>query len=160
MRYRSLEMVSMPYNRLSSFYTKAFGGVFVFRGLPSKHPVMVFENEEFMKELPENSIKSIFIGDTEKLVELLISEELVEFDRPNREVLQVKINRVCETMFTKVFSQVYTNSEVIDFAHPGYKTFEKELITNKALGEEYVELNKALDLLKRDRLKIIRQCFP
>lgn len=155
LRYRSVEMEGMPYNRMSSFYTKAFGGVFVFRGLPSKQPLMVFEDRAFMSETPTNSIRSLHIEDHEELLGILLKEELVEFNRTNRQEMMDKLNRAAACMFTKAFAEAYAENNVIDFEHQGYRSFEGDLIKRELLEQHYLDLRHATDLLQRDMLTSI-----
>lgn len=155
LRYRSVEMEGMPYNRMSSFYTKAFGGVFVFRGLPSKQPLMVFEDEAFMSETPSNSIRALHIRKTEELLTILLKEELVEFNRTNRQKLIDKLTRATQCQFTKAFAEGYPDNDVIDYNQQGYRSFENDLIKRALLDQHYRDLRHATDLLQRDMLTSI-----
>ncbi|MBI1306880.1 MAG: hypothetical protein GC181_09755 [Bacteroidetes bacterium] len=44
LRYRSIELRSIPFGNYLSFYTLAFDGLYVFRNLKNKRPLLVFKN--------------------------------------------------------------------------------------------------------------------
>lgn len=78
LRYRSLEIDDLPYMKVSSFYTQAFGGVYIFRGnLRKSGSLMVLESvhEDF-----DSDKDVLHIEDTQEVLKRLREEGLLEFD--------------------------------------------------------------------------------
>lgn len=79
LRERNLNLEEISYTT-DSFYTKAFGGIFVLRDFVK--PILIFENEETYNEAINDTIHDVLMYHIshEELIEKLISYNIIETD--------------------------------------------------------------------------------
>lgn len=83
LRYRRIDIPDMQFSDFKYYYTRAFGGVFVFRNLgPDDHPLLVMENQDQAKNVKGVAAKHVAMlhGSRNKLMQTLIREGLLEID--------------------------------------------------------------------------------
>ncbi len=81
LRFRRINIPDMKFDDLRYFYTRAFNGVFVFRGLGDgeHHSILVMEDEDQYKSIKRNGHGTYHLGDP-KIIEKLMSHGLIEID--------------------------------------------------------------------------------
>lgn len=79
LRYRSLTIPDVPYTNTRSFYTRAFGGLYVFRDLPSGKPLLIMEDStrQLLSPSEEHDHQEYSLQDP-GLLNLLYKENLVD----------------------------------------------------------------------------------
>lgn len=130
LRFRDLELPELRF-KTDSFYTRAFGGVYVLRDFIA--PIVVFENLKNYKDAIKNTTYNVLIYHTShsELLEKLNGHLIVECNL-GREVGTKRYNRIKKYFFSQFLK---------DIDHQ-----EKEILDNKSLFKSY--LNR-LDLDKR-----------
>jgi len=159
LRYRSLEMADMPFTKVNSFYTKAFGGMFVFRSLPGKKPLVIFEDESIDLE-GKPSVEVFHISEKEAILNLLKKEELVRFDAKMRREMEETLRRIRNFKFAYAFAMSYPDQEIMPMDSPGRKSFEKVLLKDGKLENDYLAIDRGIQLLKRNKIKELNQFDP
>ncbi len=133
LRYRklSLENVSLKVN---SFYTRAFGGVFLLRDFLT--PILVFEDLEVYKKAIKDTHHDVmlFHKDHDELMNILVSHDIAELDlktafkSPNYQRIKMHL-----------FSQALVDNE-----HAVNEIFENQFLFKKYLNEFDLETRKRL----------------
>ncbi len=111
MRFRSLIMHDLPYTDVRSFYTRAFGGVFIFRDIPSEKSIVI----QVMKdEIAQNNLQlnaenyqSFFVND-QKLVLRLIEEQIVTIEA---DFWNQNLSTLDDLMITLIINQWFDQYE-------------------------------------------------
>ena len=122
LRHRTLTLKPLTYQS-DSFYSKAFGGIYVLRDFIS--PIVVFEDEETHKEAIKNTTHEVLIYhiDQPQLMDKLRDHLIIECDL-EKEVKTERYERIKKVMF----------HEVLDKAdHP-----VKEILEDKVLFKSYL----------------------
>lgn len=153
LRYRSLEMDSMPYNKVDCLYTKAFEGMFVFRSLPSKKPLLIFEQSRKEEVAYPSSINVVSLQEPEEVIKWLKQEELIAFDRMHRQQIAERLKKHLNGLFAKAHAQSYPEEPIPDRTEPGAKIFVNRMITLGVLTENYPDLERLMLLLERDMVQ-------
>jgi hypothetical protein len=79
MRNRDLTIPDMHFVELQNFYTRAFGGVFVLRGLAHHTHLMIIEDKALATTTQSASSRVFHVHD-QSLLDILITEELLELN--------------------------------------------------------------------------------
>lgn len=138
LRTRNLNLEALVYET-SSFYTKAFGGVFVFKDFPS--PILVFESKEWRDKAIKNSTYEVIIfhKDDNELLAKLKDYIVIEY---NLDTI-IKTERY-KRVKKHVFSQMLKETQ-----HP-----MQDILSNVNLFKNY--LNK-LDIDARKYLMCVER---
>jgi len=138
LRTRNLNLKALVYET-SSFYTKAFGGVFVFKDFPS--PILVFESKEWRNKAIKNSTYEVIIfhKDDNELLAKLKDYIVIEYNLDSI----IKTERY-KRVKKHVFSQMLKETQ-----HP-----MQDILSNVNLFKNY--LNK-LDIDARKYLMCVER---
>lgn len=120
LRTRKLQLEEVDY-QTTSFYTKAFGGVFVLRSNEKDH-LLIFEDEAIMKEY-DHGYSVMHIGDP------VILETLVKHDYLHFDIAKISQDRV--TRITQRFLSEYLREAGVSVA---------EVLENKSLYLKHINL--------------------
>jgi hypothetical protein len=111
LRHRNLDLKHLEYE-VTSFYTQAFGGVFVFRDFPN--PILVFESEEWRNKAITNTTYDVIIyhkDDNELLSKL---KDYVAVGYNLRKVVSTeRYNRIKKHVFSQLFKKTDHPMETI-----------------------------------------------
>ncbi|MEE9349813.1 MAG: DUF6638 family protein, partial [Flavobacteriaceae bacterium] len=138
LRTRNLDLPTLNYET-TSFYTKAFGGVFVFKDFPT--PILVFESEVWRKKAIKNSTYDVIIfhkDDNELLMKL--KDYVVIHYNLNKVILTDRYKRIKKHIFAQLFKKT---------THP-----MQDILNNVNLYKNY--LNK-LDIDARKYLMCVER---
>lgn len=80
LRFRSLELPEYPYTDLRNFFCRAFGGLYIFRDLPSGKPLLIFEQNNSKVSGKSEFGHIEFNAQDPSLIGYLFSENLLESD--------------------------------------------------------------------------------
>ncbi|AUC86548.1 hypothetical protein CW731_15220 [Polaribacter sp. ALD11] len=133
LRKRNLHLEEISFTT-DSFYTKAFGGIFVLRDFVK--PILIFENEKTYKEAINDTIHDVLMYHIshQELIEKLISYNIIEADL-EEEVSKKRYHRI----------QKYTMSSYLkEIIHP-----IKDILQDPILFKSY--LNK-IDIKARKKV--------
>ena len=99
LRERVLELEPVKYTS-DSFYTKAFGGVFVLRDFVK--PILIFENEATYKEAIHDTLYDVLMYHVshKELIDRLLSYDIIEFDL-KEEVTGKRYSRIKKYIFSE-----------------------------------------------------------
>ncbi len=124
LRNRNLNLEPLIYET-NSFYTKAFGGVFVFKDFPSS--ILVFESKEWRNKAIKNSTYDVIIfhKDDNELLAKLKDYIVIEYDL-DQIIKTERYKRIKKHLFSQLFSET---------AHP-----MQDILSNVNLFKNY--LNK------------------
>ena len=133
LRHRKLDLENVSL-KVNSFYTKAFGGVFLLRDFIT--PIMIFENLEVFKKAIKDTNHDVmlFHKDHDELMNILASHDIAELNLKSA-VKSANYQRIK----THLFSQVIVNQE-----HPMDEIFGNQFLFKKYLNELNVETRKEL----------------
>ena len=138
LRTRNLNLEPLIF-QVESFYTKAFGGVYVFKDLPS--PILVFESEKWRNESIKNTTYDVIIFHIKdyELIEKLKDYDAIEYDL-EKIVKTERYKRIKKHIFSQLLKET---------ANP-----MKDILSNVNLFKSY--LNK-LDLDARKYLMCVER---
>jgi len=138
LRTRNLDLELLTYN-VNSFYTKAFGGVYVFKDFPS--PILVFESEKWRNEAIKNTTYDVIIFHIKdnELISKLKDYDAIEYNL-EKVVKTDRYKRIKKHVFSQLFKET---------ANP-----MKDILSNVNLFKNY--LNK-LDLDARKYLMCVER---
>ena len=133
LRERVLELEPVKYTS-DSFYTKAFGGVFVLRDFVK--PILIFENEATYKEAIHDTFYDVLMYHIshKELIDRLLSYDIIEFDL-KEEVTGKRYSRIKKYIFSEFLK---------DTSHP-----VKDILEDPILFKSY--LNK-IDIIARKKV--------
>jgi len=151
LRSRTLHMESIDY-KTNSFYTKAFGGVFVFRTKGNNRNILIFESKEQAKKVEKSTKTHAFHIEDERFFSALASEKMIVLD-PEHSVLSGYYERVQKIIFsTHVKNATHSLDEILENSNV-YKRYlnsftadaRKQLMILDRLKENSTKAN-ALDI--------------
>ncbi|TMM28685.1 hypothetical protein FDT66_13870 [Polaribacter aestuariivivens] len=133
LRERTLDLESIVFAS-DSFYTKAFGGIFVLRDFVK--PILIFEKEETYKEAINDTTYDVLMYHIshKELIDRLLSYDIIEFDL-NEEVTGKRYDRIKKYIFSSFLKE--TNHPI------------KDILQDPILFKSY--LNK-IDIQERKRV--------
>ena len=110
LRERTLDLESIVFAS-DSFYTKAFGGIFVLRDFVK--PILIFEKEETYKEAINDTTYDVLMYHIshKELIDRLLSYDIIEFDL-NEEVTGKRYDRIKKYIFSSFLRE--TNHPIKD----------------------------------------------
>lgn len=113
LRSRTLQMDSIDYET-SSFYTRAFGGVFVFRKNGSGKNILIFESKEAAEKVKTSSSIQAFHIEDGRFYSELAREKMIVLD-PEHSVLSGYFGRVQKSIFlSHVKNATHSMSDIIE----------------------------------------------
>jgi hypothetical protein len=138
LRARTLKLDSIDYET-NSFYTKAFGGVFVFRKRKSGRNILIFESKEAAEKVDASSKTQAFHIEDGRLYSALAGEKMIVLD-PEQSVRSGYFERVRKSIFL---------SHVKGAAHSLSDIIENSNIAKRYLNKFSPEARKQLIILDR-----------
>ncbi|WP_299672668.1 DUF6638 family protein [uncultured Polaribacter sp.] len=131
LRERNLNLESIKFVT-DSFYTKAFGGIFVLRDFVK--PILIFENEETYKEAINDTVHDVLMYHIshKELIEKLLSYEVIESNFAE-EVATKRYDRIKKYVFS---------SFLIDTSHPIKNILEDPILFKSYLNKIDVNARK------------------
>lgn len=141
LRARTLHMESLDF-RTSSFYTKAFGGVFVFRRKGSGKNILIFESKAAAEKVETSSKTQAFHIEDGRFFSALAAEKMIVLD-PEISVRSGYFDRVQKTIFL---------SHIKEAAHPLSAILENSNVYKRYLNHLTADTRKQLMIL--DRLQL------
>ncbi|MEM6718060.1 MAG: DUF6638 family protein [Bacteroidota bacterium] len=112
LRSRTLQLDSIDYET-DSFYTKAFGGVFVFRKKRTGTNILIFESKEAAEKVSSPSTKAFHIEDG-RFYSALAAEKMIVLD-PEHSVRSGYFGRVQKSIFlSHVKAATHSLSDIIE----------------------------------------------
>lgn len=133
LRFRKLDLENLSLE-VSSFYTRAFGGVFLLRDFIK--PIMIFENLEVFKKAIKDTDHDVmlFHKDHDELMDVLRDHIIAELD------LKSAVNSPnYQRIKTHIFSEA-----IVDNEHPINEIFENQFLFKKYLNELDLDTRKKL----------------
>jgi hypothetical protein len=113
LRSRTLQMDSLDY-KTSSFYTKAFGGVFVFRKNGSGKNILIFESKAAAEKVKASSTTQAFYIEDGRFYSALAAEKMIVLD-PEHSVLSGYFERVQKSIFlSHIKNATHSVSDIIE----------------------------------------------
>lgn len=122
LRHRNLELYELHFST-ESFYTKAFGGVYVLRDFIT--PIVVFEDEKWQKEAIKNTVDNVLIYHISQpeLLDKLRDHLIIEYNL-DEVVKTARYERIKKFMFSQFLN---------DTQHP-----IKDILDDKVLFKSYL----------------------
>ena len=133
LRFRKLDLENVSLN-VSSFYTRAFGGVFLLRDFIT--PILIFEDMEVYKKAIKNTHHDVmlFHKDHDELMKILVAHEIAALDLKTA----VKSSNY-DRIKTHLFGQA-----IVDNEHPMDEIFGNQFLFKKYLNELDLNTRKQL----------------
>lgn len=138
LRQRSLEMKNMTFTT-TSFYTKAFGGVFVFRRKTSGNNIMIFESKEMAAKIETSSKTKAFHIEDGRFYSALAAEKMIVLD-PEHSVLSGYYERVQKIIFAK---------QIENATHSLHEILENGNVYKRYLNRFTADKRKQVMILER-----------
>ncbi len=103
LRFRSVEIPDIYFNDLRSFYTRDFGGLYLFRDITGEREyLMVFEDGEEFAKIDQKG-RNLWCLESESLVEILLDEGIFDIDLnyylANQDALEIKREAILADTF-------------------------------------------------------------
>ncbi|WP_046758430.1 DUF6638 family protein [Kordia jejudonensis] len=138
LRTRTLEMKSMSFTT-NSFYTKAFGGVFVFRRNGIGKNILIFESKEMADKVEKTLKTEAFHIEDGRFYSALAVEKMIVLD-PEHSVLSGYYERVQKIIFAK---------QIKDATHSLHEILENNNVYKRYLNRLSADTRKQLMVLER-----------
>lgn len=138
LRSRTLTMESIDY-KTSSFYTKAFGGVFVFRRYGSGKNILIFESKEEAEKVETSSQTQAFHIEDKRYFSTLAAEKMIVLD-PEVSVQSGYFERVKKAIFL---------SQIKDPTHDMSAILQNPNVYKRYLNSLSIQSRKQLVILDR-----------
>ncbi len=138
LRTRTLEMKSMSFTT-DSFYTRAFGGVFVFRRNGSGKNILIFESKKMAKKVESSSKTQAFHINDGRFYSALAAEKMIVLD-PEHSVLSGYYERVQKIIFSK---------QIENATHSLHEILENSNVYKRYLNRFTADSRKQLMILER-----------
>ncbi len=137
---RNRNLVLQPINyQTTSFYTKAFGGVFVFKDFPN--PVLIFESKEWHQKAIKNTTYDVVIFHIEENQLLTTLKGYVALSlNIEKTIVTERYQRIKKHIFAQMFSKT---------DHPIENILENELLFKNYLNKLDIEGRKRLMGMER-----------
>lgn len=147
LRFRSLDIPDTPYTHVRTFYSRAFGGIFVFRDLPGKQPILILEEQEskVSGELSHRHIE--FNLNDPGLMAILEREKLIETDMLHYQTRELRLHRLLDCLFAEACCAEHPDMDIRDLASGKKKGLTVELFNKGKLNSLYVELERLIKQL-------------
>jgi hypothetical protein len=138
LRHRDLELPPLEFTT-DSFYTKAFGGIYVLRDFIS--PIMVFENEDWHKEAIKDTHNDVFIYHISQpeLIDILRDHLIIESDL-EKVVKTERYQRIKKFVFSEVIQEAQHDI--------------RDILDNKILFKRYLNMIDVRSLKKVNGVEI------
>lgn len=148
LRNRNFEIAPLPYTKATSFYARAFGGLFVFKNT-QKHLLIFEDNSSSMSgELTHNHVE--YNLNDEGLVEYLKVNNLIRNDVNFFKTDVFSINILMDTLLLDLVTKHYPEDE-FDLSSDRHKNKYIHLLsTNNLLPEDFFSLEEIVNKLKRN----------
>ena len=151
LRERNLNIEEITFTT-DSFYTKAFGGVFLLRDLVT--PVLIFENEATYKEAIKDTTYDVLMYHIshKEMIDKLISYNVLELDL-EEEITKKRYKRVQKFIFSSYLKET---------AHPVKEILEEEILFKSYLNKIDISSRKKIMGLERflEKKKISKNANP
>ena len=152
LRFRSLEIPDIPYTNTRCFFTRAYGGLFVFRELPGGKPLLVMVNEEEagLSGSSGHSHDELHLHDPE-LLPRLFREKLVDLQwqlyRDNPEPLQ----RIRDGLLAEAIAAADPSADLVGMRDGDRKRWMLKLGDSGELSPLYGEIERLQLMMNRGR---------
>ena len=151
LRERNLNIEEITFTT-DSFYTKAFGGVFLLRDLVT--PVLIFENEATYKEAIKDTTYDVLMYHIshKEMIDKLISYNVLELDL-EEEITKKRYKRIQKFIFSSYLKET---------AHPVKDILEEEILFKSYLNKIDISSRKKIMGLERflEKKKISKNANP
>ena len=150
LRGRTLELSSLHY-RTDSFYTRAFGGMYLLRDFVS--PILIFEKQESYREAMQNNRKkiSIYHIEDEELIDRLHAHSIIQYNL-EKAIKEPRYHRIKKYMSVKYLENTkHSVQEILDSTSL-FKSYLNKISLEdrkKVMGVEiYLDKRKENPLIK------------
>jgi len=145
LRRRKLEIPEMQFNDLRSFYTEAFGGVFVIRTEEGKDDLLIVEDNSFLEGQGKKTPRNIFWLHDPKLVDSLF-DGIVDIDFSWLAQHPEEIDRRLECVAADV---ICSDNQAIDYVSLTAAQRKRLLMSAKKMPASYSEVERLRKMLER-----------
>lgn len=152
LRFRQLSVSNMIYMDLKIYFTKALGGVFIFRShsdVNNRNTVVICEDKDMIPDNSKSRDLKVYHSDDEKALEKLVKEEYLELNldyyRNNIDFLKLKLDMILGGF-------ICNKEENIDYFHlsPPKKKFYIEKYSDD-LPDIYFELESFIKKISKGK---------
>ncbi|MFT7588788.1 MAG: hypothetical protein ACI959_001000 [Limisphaerales bacterium] len=153
LRFRQLVIPEVHYTKTTTFYTRAFDGMFVFRAVKGNQPVLVLEEKEraqFSGETEHGHIE-FWIKD-ERLLKRLYDEELVDLQWTLYRDNPTLLSRLQECLLMQTISESDAQIDLNVLRDGDRKRYMLQLASKGALPTVYQELERMLIKIQRGQV--------
>ncbi len=147
LRYRSLDIPDIPYTNTRCFYTRAFGGIYVFRDLPGGLPLLVLCDPERPVLSPEAGAPLAHVEyglQDPALLAFLYAEQLVDLQwtlyRDNPKLLE----RLREALLNRAIAEADAEADLVGMPDGERKRWRLTLERDGKLPEMYGEVERLM----------------
>jgi hypothetical protein len=161
LRYRSLTIPDLPYTHTRMFYTRAFGGLYVFRDLPGGLPLLVRAEAEpslFGGRATQGHLE--YAAQDPALLPLLYQERLVDLQWTLYRDQPAVLKRLQECLFMRALADSDPQLDLILLSEGERRVRLQELTRKDQLPELYHELDRLLRILQRQETPQLSHASP
>jgi hypothetical protein len=148
LRFEKTQLTDLPFTDIRSFYTSAFGGVYVFRDIDSVNPMLIHADQDGMRRIGRMHTEYCLYDPD--LYEQLIGHKFIEL-HANKYGDSEKLERLAECLFVHALTDADEEIDVQSISPGQRKKIALELINQNKLSKVYEELIRIAHLSKRER---------
>jgi hypothetical protein len=152
LRFRSVELPDMPYSNTRHFFTRAFGGLFVFRDLQGSKPLLVMVDPEqaaLSGELQHSHLE--FALNDPALLGTLFREELLDLQLLQYRDNPEPVRRLMDGLLAEAIAADSPEVDLVNMRDGEKKKWMLQLHRAGTLSPAYAELERMLLMFSRGR---------
>jgi len=155
LRFRKVEIPSYPYNKISSFYSSTFGGVYILKDTPVLKPILILEQSTSTISAEMQHAQIEFNLDDHRLLSFLYGQHLlvddVDFYINHIELLQHQM----DTLLARGAAQLDTAVSISGLTPSRKKGLINQVLQKGVLDDTYFQLEEIVrKLTLKERVSI------
>lgn len=165
LRYRDLDLITLPFSNIKAFYSSAFGGLFVLRDRSFGKPVLVFQsNDSKVSGEVEHSHVEYNLNDP-ALLTFLFSNRFVEYSYAHFQKDPELLDHELRLLIAKACMEGDEVCDLVTITPSKLNGLVNKLVAKGVLGDAYFELEELKRCLARkepyksDKEDLVRDHF-
>lgn len=152
-----MDIKNISYNNVMSFYTRAFGGVTVFREIGEQYPILVLHHDEYRTVNRENyPYLELSISD-KKLLKIMLKNDLIELnlDYYKQENDLERIRRIMFFQFVSAYSKLENpEHDIMTVMESGsiFRRYLENMYIKGLISEDLIALKRIFKKYKKGNL--------
>lgn len=142
LRYSKFDIPSHPFNDVSSFYTLAFNGIFVFKQPKDSKPLLIFQNDSSQVSGEQDHDHIEFNISDSGLIDYLLRTNMLSTDTAFFNDHRILLEITCENLLIEAANKLDSDLDIGNLSSPQKKGVVNRLVQDNLLSDDYFELER------------------